>query len=127
VIVVLSDGEDTSSLVTFDDLLDVAKRSQTVIYPVGLGLEEQTRGRRSDGEFALRRLAQETGGRLFMAKSGVDLADVYTQIANELSSQYVIGDLSQGKANGAWRGLLVGVRRPNLRARTRPGYYAPAP
>ena len=40
VIVVLSDGEDTSSLVTFEHLLDSAKRSQTVIYAVGLGLEE---------------------------------------------------------------------------------------
>ena len=43
VIVVLSDGEDTASLVTLDDLLDSAKRSQTVIYTVGLGLEALTR------------------------------------------------------------------------------------
>ena len=43
VIVVLSDGEDTSSLVTLDHLLDSAKRSQTVIYTVGLGLEEPTK------------------------------------------------------------------------------------
>jgi Ca-activated chloride channel family protein len=127
VIVVLSDGEDTSSLVTFEDLLDLAKRSQTVIYPVGLGFEEVVRGRRSEGEFALRQLAQETGGRLFMTKSGVELPDVYTQIANELTTQYVLGYLSQGQSNGAWRRLSVRVRRPNLQARTRPGYYAPAP
>ena len=68
VIVVLSDGEDTSSLVTFDQLLDTAKRSQTAIYAVGLGLEEAGPSLRpavrSDGEFGLRQLAQETGGRL---------------------------------------------------------------
>jgi Ca-activated chloride channel homolog len=127
VIVVLSDGEDTSSLVTFEDVLDLAKRSQTVIYTVGLGLDELTGGRRSDGEFALRRLAQETGGRLFVAKSGVDLPDVYTQIANELTTQYVLGYLSQGQPNGAWRRLWVRMRQPNLQARTRTGYYAPAP
>jgi Ca-activated chloride channel family protein len=127
VIVVLSDGEDTSSLVTFEDVLDLAKRSQTVIYTVGLGLEEQLRGPRSGGEFSLRQLAQETGGRLFMAKSGVDLPDIYTQIANELTSQYVIGYLSRGQNDGAWRRLLVRIRRPNLQARTRPGYYAPTP
>jgi Ca-activated chloride channel family protein len=125
VIVVLSDGEDTSSLVTFDDLLEVVKRSQTVIYPVGLGLEDASNGRRSDSEFALRQLARETGGRLFMAKQGTELADVYSQIANELTTQYVLGYLSLGQSNGAWRRLSVRVRRPNLQARTRSGYYAP--
>jgi Ca-activated chloride channel family protein len=127
VIVVLSDGEDTSSLVTFEDLLDLAKRSQSVIYPVGLGLEDVIKGRRSEGEFSLRQLAQETGGRLFMTKTGVELPDVYTQIANELTTQYVLGYLSQGNANGAWRRVAVRIRRPNLQARTRAGYYAPAP
>ena len=68
VIVVLSDGEDTSSLVTFEHLLDSVKRSQTVVYTVGLGLEEPTKITRSDGEFGLRQLAQETGGRLFLPK-----------------------------------------------------------
>ena len=127
VIVVLSDGEDTSSLVTFEDVLDLGKRSQTVIYTVGLGLDELMAGRRSDGEFALRQLAQETGGRLFVAKSGIELPDVYTQISNELTNQYVLGYLSHGQPNGAWRRLWVRMRQPNLQARTRTGYFAPAP
>jgi len=125
VIVVLSDGEDTSSLVTFEHLLDSAKRSQTVIYTVGLGLEEPTRVTRSDGEFGLRQLAQETGGRLFLPKRPTDLVDVYTQIANELSTQYTVGYLSSNaRADGAWRRIAVRVLRPNLNARTRAGYYA---
>jgi Ca-activated chloride channel homolog len=128
VIVVLSDGEDTSSLVTFEHLLDSAKRSQTVIYTVGLGLEEPTRLNRSDGEFGLRQLAQETGGRLFLPKRSTDLADVYTQIATELSNQYVVGYLSSNiRADGAWRRIAVRVLRPNLYARTRAGYYAATP
>jgi Ca-activated chloride channel family protein len=125
VIVVLSDGEDTSSLVTFEHLMDSAKRSQTVIYTVGLGLEEPTRVTRSDGEFGLRQLAQETGGRLFLPKRSTDLVDVYTQIANELSNQYIVGYLSSNaRADGAWRRIAVRVLRPNLQARTRAGYYA---
>jgi Ca-activated chloride channel homolog len=125
VIVVLSDGEDTSSLVTFEHLLDSAKRSQTVIYTVGLGLEESTRVTRSDGEFGLRQLAQETGGRLFLPKRPTDLVDVYTQIANELSNQYTVGYLSSNaRADGAWRRVAVRVLRPNMNARTRAGYYA---
>lgn len=127
VIVVLSDGEDTASLVTFDHLLDSAKRSQTVIYAVGLGLDESIT-KRSDGEFALRQLTQETGGRLFMTKRPIDLVDVYTQIANELTNQYVVGYLSSNaRADGAWRRVAVRVVRPNLQARTRAGYYAATP
>jgi Ca-activated chloride channel homolog len=128
VIVVLSDGDDTSSLVTFDQLLDSAKRSQTVIYTVGLGLEPITAMKgstRSDAEFGLRQLAQETGGRLFMLKRPVDLIDVYSQIANELTNQYIVGYLSTNAgADGAWRRVSVRVNRPNLQARTRAGYYA---
>ncbi len=130
VIVVLSDGEDTSSLVTFDHLLDSAKRSQTVIYTVGLGLEETSglRTTRSDGEFGLRQLAQETGGRLFLPKRPIDLVDVYTQIANELTNQYAVGYLSSNaRADGAWRRIAVRVLVPNLQARTRAGYYAATP
>jgi Ca-activated chloride channel homolog len=128
VIVVLSDGDDTSSLVTFDQLLDSAKRSQTVIYAVGLGLEEATKITRSDAEFGLRQLTQETGGRLFLSKRPLDLIDVYTQIANELTNQYVIGYLSSNaRADGAWRRIAVRVLRPNLQARTRAGYYAATP
>ena len=129
VIVVLSDGEDTSSLVTFEQLLDAAKRSQTAIYTVGLGLAEATTTRtRSDGEFGLRQLAQETGGRLFMPKRPIELVDVYSQIANELTNQYIVGYLSnKAGGDGAWRRVAVRVSRPNRQARTRAGYFAATP
>jgi Ca-activated chloride channel family protein len=128
VVVVLSDGDDTTSLVSFERLLDLAKRSQPVIYSVGLGFEERSKPTRSDGEFALRQLAHETGGRLFSPRRPTDLADVYTHIANELSSQYVLGYLSSNEqSGGGFRRVSVRVRRPNLQARTRSGYYAPSP
>jgi Ca-activated chloride channel family protein len=128
VVVVLSDGEDTSSLVTFDELLETAKRSHTVIYTIGLGLEQPAgRFEPANGEFALRRLAQETGGRLFTAKRPEELSDVYTQIADELSSQYVLGYFSRNELrDGRWRSITVRVDRPQLQARTRAGYYAAA-
>jgi Ca-activated chloride channel family protein len=125
IIVVLSDGEDTSSLVSFEQLLDSARRSQTVIFPVGLGLEAPLATKRSDGEFGLRQLARETGGRLFLPKRAEDLSDVYHQIAAELTTQYVLGYISQnGQPDGAWRRLAVQVLRPNMYARTRAGYFA---
>jgi Ca-activated chloride channel family protein len=128
VIVVLSDGEDTSSLVTFDELLDVARRSQTAIYAIGLGLQATPpRLTQSNGEFALRRLAHETGGRLFTPKRPEGLSTVYTQIADELTSQYLLGYLSRNeRRDGGWRSIAVRLRRSQLQARTRAGYYASA-
>jgi Ca-activated chloride channel family protein len=127
VIVVLSDGEDTSSLVTFEELLDAVKRSHIAIYTIGLALEPMSaKGSTLTGEFVLRRLALETGGQLFTAKQPGELSNVYGQIADELATQYVLGYLStNGRKNGDWRSTSVSVRRPNFQARTRPGYYAP--
>jgi Ca-activated chloride channel homolog len=125
-IVVLSDGEDTSSLVTYEEVLDLAKRSETAIYTIGLlPKEAKTRGFR-EAEFVLRQFAQETGGRSFFPSRAEDLKDVYAQISDELSSQYTIGYMStNARRDGAWRRVLVQVARPNTIARTKRGYYAP--
>ena len=126
-IVVLSDGEDTSSLVSFEEVLELAKRSETSIYTIGLQPREQTalRGFR-EAEFVLRQLAQETGGRAYFANRVEDLKDVYGQIADELSSQYSMGYASKNtKRDGAFRRLVVQVARPNVTARTKRGYYGP--
>jgi Ca-activated chloride channel homolog len=126
-IVVLSDGEDTSSLVSFEEVLELAKRSETAIYTIGLQPRETTalRGFR-EAEFVLRQLAQETGGRAFFAQKIEDLKDVYAKIADELSSQYSMGYASKNaKRDGAFRRLVVQVGRPNTTARTKRGYYGP--
>ncbi len=127
-IVVLSDGEDTSSLVSYEEVLDLAKRSETAIYTIGLQPKDapQTKGFR-EAEFVLRQFAQETGGRAFFPSRVEDLKDVYGQIADELSSQYTIGYSSRNaRRDGAWRRIVVQVARPNTTARTKRGYYAPA-
>jgi VWFA-related protein len=128
-IVVLSDGEDTSSLMPFDEVLDLAKRSETAIYAIGLGSLDgsSSRGRGfKEAEFVLRQLSQETGGRAFFPAQLADLANVYGQISDELSSQYTVGYTSRnGRRDGAWRRIVVRVNRPNLTARTKQGYFAP--
>src|SRR5688572_17674713 len=126
-IIVLSDGEDTSSLVSFEEVLELAKRSETAIYTIGLQPRETSalRGFR-EAEFVLRQLAQETGGRAFFAQKIEDLKDVYAQIADELSSQYSMGYASKNpKRDGTFRRLVVQVNRPNTTARTKRGYYGP--
>jgi Ca-activated chloride channel family protein len=126
-IVVLSDGEDTSSLVSFDEVLELAKRSETAIYAIGLRGRETDRQRGfNEADFVLRQLTQETGGRVFFPRQVSELANVYGQIAEELSSQYTLGYTSRNpKRDGAWRRLVVRARVPNASARSKLGYYGP--
>jgi Ca-activated chloride channel homolog len=125
-LIVFSDGEDTSSLVSFDEVLDLAKRSETSIYTIALrGADVQAKGFR-EAEFVMRTLAQETGGRAFFPAKIEDLNGVYSQIADELASQYTLGYTSANpRRDGAWRRIVVQVSRPNVTPRTKKGYYAP--
>jgi Ca-activated chloride channel family protein len=128
-IVLLSDGEDTSSLLPFEEVLDLAKRSETAIFSIGLRANEGpstgTKGFK-EAEFVLRQLSQETGGRAFFPSMLSDLANVYGQIGDELSSQYTVGYTSRNpRRDGAWRRVVVRVSRPNTVARTKQGYFAP--
>jgi Ca-activated chloride channel homolog len=126
-IVVLSDGDDTSSLVDYDDVLDLAKRSETAIYAIGLRQQETGRPRFKEAEFTLRQLTRETGGLAFFPNSVSELPKIYEQISEELSSQYAIAYSSKNPLkNGAWRRIVVRVTRPNLTTRTRQGYYGPS-
>jgi Ca-activated chloride channel family protein len=125
-IVVLSDGDDTSSLVEYEEVLDLAKRSETAIYAIGL--RQQSIGRRDfrEAEFVLRQLSQETGGRVFFPNSISELPSIYQQISDELVSQYSLAYTSKNPLrNGAWRRVVVRVKRPGLNARTRLGYFGP--
>ena len=125
-LIVFSDGEDTSSLVSFEEVLDLAKRSETSIYTIALrGTETNTRGFR-EAEFIMRQLAQETGGRSFFPARLEDLTGVYAQIADELASQYTLGYTSKNpRRDGAFRRIVVQVARPGVTPRTKRGYYAP--
>jgi Ca-activated chloride channel family protein len=125
-IVVFSDGEDTSSLVSFDEVLDLAKRSETAVFTIALrGPENQRKGFR-EAEFVMRQLADETGGRAFFPERIEDLNGVYSQISDELSSQYTVGYSPRNpRRDGAWRRVVVQVARPNTLPRTKRGYYGP--
>jgi Ca-activated chloride channel family protein len=125
-IVVFSDGEDTSSLVSFDEVLDLAKRSETAVFTIALrGPENQRKGFR-EAEFVMRQLADETGGRAFFPERIEDLNGVYSQIGDELASQYTVGYSPRNpRRDGAWRRVVVQVSRPNAVPRTKRGYYGP--
>ena len=125
-VIVLSDGEDTSSLVGYDEVLELAKRSETAVYAIGIRSKAPGSGRGSgESDYALRQLTTQTGGRVFFPSTADDLASIYALISQELSSQYLIGYTSSNqKRDGAWRRINVRASRAGATARTRMGYYA---
>ena len=125
-IIVLSDGEDTSSLVPFEEVLDLAKRSEVIVYTIGIrGRDLGARGF-PEAEFVLKQFAQETGGRAFFPTGATELDAIYAQIADELASQYALAYSSRNpRRDGQWRRIVVRTTRPELAARTKQGYFGP--
>lgn len=139
-IVLLSDGEDTRSLVTSDEVLELVRRSGMVIYTISLrstsaGPPGRTQGPPSNtrswfvshSDYLMRTLADETGGRAFFPRELRELVPLYGVIAEELASQYTLGyNPKNPRLDGAFRRLVV--RLPlqlGARLRTRLGYLAP--
>jgi Ca-activated chloride channel family protein len=130
-IILVSDGEDNASAFTFEGpegILELAKKSETTIYAVGLRQPETGKSRSfNQAEFVLRQLAQHTGGRAFFPSHINDLSNTYLQISEELSNQYTLGYSSRNnRRDGAWRRVVVRVNRPDAVVRTKPGYQAPS-
>jgi Ca-activated chloride channel family protein len=135
-IIVLTDGEDTSSLLSYDDLLDAAKRAGVAIYTISVVSpfdtkrldESRTRRYINESDFALKTLSQDTGARSFFPMELKDLNGVYQQIAEELSSQYSLGYMPRVYGDGAFHKLLVRIlHHPDARPRTRSGYFSSRP
>lgn len=120
-LIVLSDGEDNTSHLTYRSALEFARRSGVAIYTVGLRISVLDRGVRSK----LAELARETGGRSFFITGAKQLAGVYAQIEKELRTRYLItytSDRPPGKKK-EFRTIKVEVDKPGLTARTIHGYY----
>ncbi len=119
-LVILSDGDDTSSAVAARDALEYARRSGVVIYTVGLDLPRGAVAIRAK----LRELANETGGQAFFIAKASELTAVYREIDRELRSQYLLA-FSPATAGGetGYRKVEVRVRDGRLKVRTARGYY----
>ena len=121
-IILLTDGDDTSSKFSFKRILDEAKVSDMIIYPVGMG----TTFLDVDLRRILKTLSEETGGRAYFPSKVEELQAVYQEIADELKSQYYITyEPTNTVWDGRWRKIkLDGAPGRDLDIRTRSGYYA---
>ena len=126
VAVVFSDGDDTASLVGFEDLLESATRSDAAIYAIRTGSKSSAGDTDGGARFVLRQLTNQTGGRAFFPQNRYVLSDVYEDIRKELSMQYALGFVStEPRKDGRFRRLSVQVLRGGAHARTKRGYLAP--
>jgi Ca-activated chloride channel family protein len=127
VAILLTDGHDTASLVSFERLLDYAKRGDIAIYAIRLMGFTSPEDDDLEPEFILNQLTRQTGGRAFLSvRDGKALRPVYDDIRTELARQYALGYVSNdARRDGGFRHLSVRVTRPHARARTRLGYFAP--
>jgi Ca-activated chloride channel homolog len=124
-LILVSDGEDTSSLLPYDEVVERAKRTDVTVFAIAFRPSQSTGF--SEYNYALRAMAQTTGGRVFFVEKAEELPAIYNAIADELANQYTIGYISKnGAKDGSWRNVTVRVSQPGVVARTREGYYAPA-
>jgi Ca-activated chloride channel family protein len=127
VLLILSDGEDTSSRTNFRTVMERARNEDVMIYSIGLASEyfDGVRVVRSKPDGALRRFAEETGGGYFELKRTTELASTFTRVAQELHSQYALAFVAPRLDNKVHK-LTVRLKQPGMTARARRSYMASA-
>lgn len=125
VIIVVTDGGDTTSYKDFHAALDAAQRADAVIYPILVMPITNDAGRNIGGENALTTLAGGTGGMVFTPDLGPDLDSAFSDILTALRTQYLLGYYPKDVplTKNRFHQLRVNVDRPRLRVITRTGYY----
>ena len=127
VVLIFTDGDDTSSQSDWKEVLEVARNEEVMIYAIGLRAEffNGRRTVRSRPDRNLRQFAQETGGGYFELQENDELGSTFTRVAQELHSQYLIG-FSPTELDGKVHELSVRLRNKNMTARARRSYVASA-
>jgi Ca-activated chloride channel homolog len=125
-IVLLSDGEDTASMISDDRVLEAARTCEISVYSILISAPRIALSAGSDqARYLLSALARESGGQAFFPSSPAELGRLYSRIAEELRSQYTIGYVStNARLDGSWRQILVMTpQHDGLELRHRLGYY----
>jgi Ca-activated chloride channel family protein len=125
VVLVFTDGDDTSSKVNLGKVMDRARAKDVMVYAIGL-VNDYFNGQnkvRSQPDRGLKHLAEDTGGGFFLLKRTADLGETFTRVAQELHSQYVLG-FSPESLDGKVHKLDVRVRKSGMSAQARKSYVA---
>jgi len=128
VMVIVTDGGDTTSATNYHKALEAAHTADAVLYPILVMPITNDAGRNIGGENALQTLAVSTGGRVFAPSIGATLDQAFSEILKDLRTQYLVGFYPRNVplTKNRFHSLKVTTTRPDLRAQTRSGYYGDA-
>jgi VWFA-related protein len=123
-IILLTDGEDNQSHVTREEAIEMAQRAEVIVYTISTNIS----GMKTHGDKVLERIADATGGRPFFPFKVEDVTDAFTQIQDELRSQYALSYRPAGfKRDGAYHSIeILAEKHKDMHVRARRGYYAPS-
>jgi|SRR5579863_3121760 len=121
-IILVSDGEDNASHVTREEAIEMALRADVIVYTISTNFPDG-----GVGDKVLQRIAEATGGRSFQPFQLSDVANAFSQIQDDLRSQYALTYHPPDFArDGRYRTIEISATRKGLKVRSRSGYYAPA-
>lgn len=125
VMIVVTDGGDTTSAKDFHAALEAAQMADAVIYPVLVMPITNDAGRNIGGENALTTMAMATGGRVFAPSVGPELDRAFAEILKDLRTQYLLGYYPKDvpPSENRFHKIEVRLRKPALRVLARNGYY----
>jgi VWFA-related protein len=124
-IILVTDGEDNASHVTREEAIEMALRADVIIYTISTNFASTGDGDKADK--VLERIADATGGRSFRPFQLSDVANAFSEIQDDLRSQYALSYHPPNFAkDGRYRTIEITANRKGLKVRSRSGYYAPA-
>jgi VWFA-related protein len=124
-VVLITDGYDENSSRTVDDAVRAVKAAQATLFVVGIA---GGAGISIKGERALRRLAEQSGGRAFFPSREEELPHIHDLIAADIQQRYLLAYTpTNQQVDGAWRSIALRTTDQTHKIRTRPGYFAPEP
>jgi Ca-activated chloride channel family protein len=133
VLVLITDGGDTTSKANYQSALRRAQQAEAIIYSIIVVPVANDAGRNTGGEHALMQISKDTGGKYYYAESNKELDEAFRQISDELRTQYLIAYYPNRQiAQNPFRRIEIQVTKPDgegksYQVRHRAGYYtAPA-
>jgi VWFA-related protein len=121
-IILVSDGEDNQSRVTFTETIEMAQRAEVILYAISTNISNI----KMRGDKIMERMAEATGGRAFFPYKIEDVSTAFTEIQDELRSQYAVAyKPADFQADGRYRSIDITADNKKYHVRARKGYYAP--
>jgi Ca-activated chloride channel homolog len=128
ILVIFTDGGDTTSAIRFADVMTLIRASDVTVYSIGF-LQNQPGGGRAEQRVRLTQIAGESGGDAFFPADMKQIDQAYEKILSQIRAQYSLGYVSTNtRTDGGWRKVEIKVKRPNardLKIQARRGYFAP--